>query len=92
MHIIAKDGSGYSATFIVSLSEREIEMLTGENPREIKANFDIRIHERYNHLQNIQDAQPRLDRAAKDLHALADLLARVDIVVPPKEEPKKEGA
>jgi hypothetical protein len=91
MHIIAKDESGYSTTFIVSMSDREIGMLTGKDAREIKANFDIRILDRYNHLENIESAQPRLDRAAKDLHALADMLARVDIVVP-KEEPKKEGA
>ena len=91
MHIIAKDGSGYSATFIVSMSDREIGLLTGKDSREIKANFEIRVLDRYCHLENIESAQSKLDRAAKDIHALADMLARVDIVVPPAPEPK-EGA
>lgn len=92
MKIIAKDGDRWRTVFIVSMDQTEIRQLTGKTESEIRAGFEIKVLDRYSHLENIESAQPRLDRAAKDLHALADMLARVDIVVPPKEEPKTEGA
>jgi len=88
MRIIAKDSSGYDSRYIVEMTERELNTLAGRDHRDNhRTGAEIKVADRFYHLENIESAQPRLDRAAKDLHALADMLARVDVVVPPKQEP-----
>lgn len=93
MKIIANDSSGYDSRYIVEMTERELNTLAGRDHRDThRTGAELKVVDRFYHLENIESAQSKLDRAAEDLHALANMLARVDIVVPPKEEPKKEGA
>ncbi len=89
MRIIAKDSSGYGSTYIVEMTERELNTLAGiDRCNSFRAGAEVKVLDRFYHLENIESAQSRLDRAAKDLHALADMLARVDVVVPPRQEPE----
>ena len=56
-----------------------------------KVGTEVKLDKLFCRVRDIEDAQERLNRAAKELEAVATLLRTIDVVVPPVEGAQPEG-
>lgn len=90
MKIIAVVDPSYGASsYIVQASSQELaEILYGQGYRSgqifsFHVGAEIRIHEHWTRVRDIESAQARLDSAAQNLRAIAGVLDTISVVVPP---------
>ncbi len=97
MKIIA-EVPGYNRKFIVEAEDSELARLIGyysANEREaadrLRIGNVIRVHEMYNQLYRLKDAQRELKTASQTLHSIANLVLMADPLIQAVVEEKKEG-
>ncbi len=96
MKIIARVSSGYNSKFLVEIDSEEISMMTyGDRHKEPRNGFDIGHHfsvgDHWSRVNEINDAQDRLKRAAASIRAVAELIETIDVNVPKVEKAEENG-
>ena len=94
MKIIAKIPVRYSdPDLIIQCSAREYGiMVSGRNEaRTPKVGTEVKLDKLFSRVRDIEAAQERLNRAAKELEAVATLLRAIDVVVPAVVDAQPEG-
>jgi hypothetical protein len=84
-------------TWLAEITEHEIATITrgstyAEGPEHrLEVGTVIRVGDHWRRVQQISEAQERLNSAAKSIRAVADLMETIDIVVAPADQSIVEG-
>ena len=91
MKIVALVRTGYSKTYLAEVSDDEIATITRgaitstSEENSLKVGSEIKLGDHWARVKYVESMQGRIESAAKSLHAVADLLATVEVIVQPKE-------
>ncbi len=92
MKIVALVNQGYKKTYLAEVSQDEIATIkrgaiyAESQENGIEVGTQILVGDHWKRVRNIDEMQGRIESAAKSLHAMADLLATIDVVVKPAQE------
>jgi len=78
-----------NGTYLVEATGDELKTISlgvKQYDGQFRVGTEILVSERIHQLNQIDEAQKRLDSAAQSLRAVADLLGTIDVVIPPKVE------
>lgn len=79
---------------LVEMTAMEIGLITSGTlqTQSLEVGTEVQVGAHWRRVRDIDRAQIDLDRAARSLRSLAELLETIPVVVPPTEpEPAKEG-
>lgn len=79
--------------YIVEMSSEELGAIvkgTGDMGSE-RVGSMVHVGRHWQRVRQIDQAQRRLDDCASSIRAIAELLGTIKVVVPPADEPPKEG-
>ena len=98
MKIIATVKDSYTKVYLAEVTDDEISTIqrgdrtASASDSRLGVGSIIRVGDHWRRVAEINDAQKRLDNAAQSLRAVADLMATIDVVVPPATTELEGGA
>lgn len=94
---IVEEGSNYGGdVYLVQVAASELAKIAhgqadgSGNRYTARVGTEIKVHEHWRRVRDIESAQGNLDATAKSLRAIADLLEATPVVVPPAPKPEPE--